>query len=200
MIKRVTLNNRAQLTKCWSVSAPRLLLPWEDAILAAGPDTKPARQWKRKDEEGLPLDALARKIVNEGREILCSTLIWQAEPLYREADERQRGPANVIVNLVQCEHGNLQATWSMLAAMHRPFEPSSPRDILSICAAEPRLYETLGANPAGIVTAEDRLLDGVWRTPCVWLGTARREVAFVPSRYQINMPCWCAFRAYYIPG
>lgn len=197
------IRRRGKTLKLCTVRAPRLLLPFEEAILAAGPKTRRHTPEQRKASQEAAA-AWLKFDPNKGEvpgEILLEPLIWQAEPLYHESYAEENKPIKVIVHLMQCERGVMLTRDNAAQLLDYCYvRAASPRDVFSICADGPELYKELGSDPVGIIAPEEVLFDGVWRVPCVWLGSAVREVAFIPSRYPLNGTYWCAFCTYYMPA
>lgn len=186
---------------CWLASAPYLHVPFEKAVLAAGPKTpqKDGKEARIIPDDEVIIDEKRRVALTKKdmellrREILVNPLIWQAGQLYPDV---YTSGERVELWLAHFGKENSATVPAAIAwARSQGLLPAHPQLVFSVCAALPELHKKLGSDPVGIISTEERPFDGVWRAPCVWLGSVQREVAFVPSRYPLHDSCWYAFRA-----
>lgn len=166
--------------QCWMASAPFLDIPFDEAIRRVGPKT-----FRYAPGE--------RAAVMRRGEIPVEPLIWQAGKLYEaEHAVTPRRATVVLANFGNRE--NVTISEVLLWAEVRELSAAFPFEVFSVCAALPDLHKKLRCDPACIASTEERCLDGVWRAPCVRMGSVEREVAFIPSRYPLHDSYWFAFR------
>ena len=162
----------------------RISVPFDTAIRQAGP-------WTTYISPEKKAAALARKKKKE-REILLDSLIWQAEPLYRNISNPVLG--EVTLTLLNFGSGSkIAGPTAVLFAETKGLRPASPYEVFGVGIQHPTLYHELKMEPAAILSPEPRMFDGVNRVCCVWLGRMQKECAFVPFDYPLHDGYWFAF-------
>jgi len=181
----------------WRVTVPLLDLPFNKAVHAAGPYTSMLTAAQRAEKRARA-ESLSKLTGAEREErvrtdvILSESLIWEAAPLYEETPQKCGRIDIVLANLRSqgAMSGPHVVHW---AKSFGGYVTASPHEVFSVGAYLPHLYRVLRSDPAGILSTDERLYDGVWRACCVWLGTAQQEIAFVPFRYPLHDSYWFAF-------
>lgn len=182
----------------WRVTVPLLELPFTEAARTAGPYTSMLTAAQRtekmaKAESLKTLTGAEREERLHTDAILCESLIWDVAPLYEDIPQKSGRVDIVLANFRS--HGPISGPHAVQwAKSFGGYVTASPHEVFSVGAYLPHLYRALGSNPAGILSTDERLYDGVWRACCVWLGTAQQEVAFVPFRYLRHDGYWFAFK------
>lgn len=185
----------------WRVTVPLLGLPFNEAARAAGPYTSmltaAQRAEKSAKEESLSKLTSVERAERVRRDVILSEpLIWDAAPLYEDTPQKCGRIDIVLANFRSygAISGPHAVQWAKsLGHTQERYAVASPHEVFSVGASLPHLYRMLGSDPAGILSTDERSHDGVWRACCVWLGTARQEVAFVPFRYPLHDLYWFAF-------
>ena len=162
-----------------TITVPRMNVPFKEAVRLAGPWT--------------PYISPEKKVKARARgEILIDSLIWQAEDLYRDVSNPESG--DVTLTLLNFGIGSRTAgPTALLIGKMEGLRPASPFEVFAVGANMPALYGMLATEPAGILSPEPRMLDGVNRACCVWLGSAQKECAFVPFDHPLHDGYWFAF-------